>query len=309
MLETARFFHQFAALLNAGLPVQQSLGMAGKDCRPQLQKVLREASLKIEMGQDLATAIASGYFDHWTISLIRAGEYSGALAEACERLAVAAETQHKRQRLYRAVNRSVLVIVLCLVAFLCAAIQGGTGFLWQTWFWLAVIVVVGAFLTVTYLGYSPTWGQDVLRSLDRFPLIAGIVQARAMLYFTELELPLRCGVPLLQALELVQSHIPDRMVGNQLAIASRQIQAGFTLSHGLRGKLPPLAAQMLRTGEETGDLEGMLSKLAEYYESDLERRLKQLQGTLRPLGILAAGGLVLLMGIEAITSLIKSLPG
>ncbi len=83
MLEIARFFHQFAALLNAGIPVQQSLGMAGKDCSANLQRLLKEASLRVEAGQDLATALdgRSPQFNQWTIALIRAAEDSGALAE------------------------------------------------------------------------------------------------------------------------------------------------------------------------------------------------------------------------------------
>ncbi|MGA7935589.1 MAG: type II secretion system F family protein [Kovacikia sp.] len=311
MLETARFFHQFAALLKAGFSVQQSLGMVGKECRPKLQNILREASFKIETGQDLASALESHsrYFDAWTISLIRSSEYSGALAETFERLAIAAETAHKRQRLYRSVNLSVFWISLSLIALFIGLLQGSTGFLLQPWFWLVVLLLGLGLGSMTRLAGSRSTSQEVLRSLSQFPLIGGIVQARSMLYLTELELPLRCGVPILQALELVRKHIPDRQIGQSLAIAGRQIHAGQTLSQSLRGKLPPLAAQMLRTGEETGDLAGMLSKLAEYYESDLERRLRQLQGVLRPLGIVAIGSLVLLLGIQGMTSLLKSLPG
>lgn len=306
--ETARFFHQFAALLKAGFSVQQSLGMAGKNCSVALQKTLREASFKIELGQNLASALNSGYFDSWTLSLIQAAEYAGSLEETFERLAIAAETQHRRNRLYRSVNLSVLMVVLGVLALLLALVTGGTGFLLQPWFWLVMVLVGGGFLVVSGMAGSQGMGQEMLRSLAQFPLIGGIVEARSMLCFTELELPLRCGVSILQALELVRNHIPDRVMGQNLAIASRQIQKGHTLSQSLQGRLPPLAMQMIRTGEETGNLEGMLKKLAEYYENDLERRLKQLEGTLRPIGILAAGILVLLTGIQGINSLLNALP-
>lgn len=307
-METARFFHQFAALLKAGLPVQQSLGMAGKNCSPRLQQVLREASLKIELGQDLASSLDSHYFDSWTLSLIRTAEYGGSLEETFERLAIAAETRHRRQRLYRSVNLSVLMVAIGVMALLIAVLSGGTGFLLKPWFWLLIIALISGFIFLTGIAGSQKVAQELLRSLSRFPLIGGIVEARSMLYFTELELPLRCGVPILQALELVRNHIPDQVVERHLAIAAHQVQKGQTLSQSLRGKLPPLAHQMLRTGEETGNLEGMLAKLAEYYEGDLERRLKQLQGMLRPLGILAAGVLVLLMGMQGITSMLNALP-
>ncbi|UBF26137.1 type II secretion system F family protein [Kovacikia minuta CCNUW1] len=311
MRESARFFGQFAALLKAGLSVQQSLSMVGKDCSPALQRVLREANLKIEMGQDLATALEPypHYFDRWTISLIRTSEYSGALGETFERLAIAAEVSHRRQRLYRSIQRSIFLILLGLGALLFLLTQGGTIFLLQPSFWLMILVLVVGLLVATRLLGSRSMGQEVLRSLPQFPLVGGIVQARAMLYLTELELPLRCGVPILQALQLVRCHIPDREMAAGLAIASHQIQAGKTLSQSLKGRLTPLAAQMLRTGEETGNLEGMLEKVSEYYERDLECRLKQLQGILRPLGIIAIGGLVLLSGVQGINSLLRSLPG
>ena len=80
------------------------------------------------------------------------------------------------------------------------------------------------------------------------------------------------------------------------------------MSPSLAGKLPALALQMLRTGEKTGNLDEMLGKLAAYDESDLERQLKQLQATLRPRAIVAAGGLVLLMGLQTMTAILKALP-
>ncbi|XGV97077.1 MAG: type II secretion system F family protein [Leptolyngbya sp. BL-A-14] len=310
MLETARFFHQFAALLNAGIPVQQSLGMAGKDCSASLQRVLKEASLQVEMGQDLATALEgrSPYFDRWTIALIRSAEYSGSLADTFERLAIAAETRHRRQTLYNSVAVSGIMITFAGLVLLIALIARSTAFVMQPAFFILVaIVAVGLLLKERLFALvGVETGQQLMANV---PFLKGIAQARAILTFTELELPLRCGVPILQALELIRLRIPDGALRQSLAIASRQIQAGGSLSQSLAGKLPPLALQMLRTGEETGNLDEMLSKLATYYESDLERQLKQLQATLRPLSILAAGIVVLLIGVQAMTSLLKALPG
>ncbi|HEY9897117.1 MAG TPA: type II secretion system F family protein [Candidatus Sericytochromatia bacterium] len=308
MLESARFFHQFAALLKAGIPVQQSLGMAGKDCSSTLQRSLKEASLKVEAGQELATALngRSPHFDQWTIALIRTAEYSGALAETFERLAIAAETQHRRQKLYGSVITSVVIVGFALLTLLVALLSRSTAFVLQPGFFvLAALLTAIVFGSRRLLGAIGN-GQQLMASV---PFLKGIAQSRSLLYFTELALPLRCGVPLLQALELVRSHIPDMELRKTLAIASRHIQAGQTLSQSLAGKLPALALQMLRTGEETGNLDEMLVKLADYYESDLERQLKQLQATLRPLAIVAISGLVLLIGIQTIGSLLNALPG
>jgi type II secretory pathway component PulF len=74
-----------AALLNSGLTVQQSLNLAGKDCHPAFRRYLKQICQVAGSGQDLATAITlnGGYFDRWTISLIRLAEYSGSLAQIC----------------------------------------------------------------------------------------------------------------------------------------------------------------------------------------------------------------------------------
>jgi type II secretory pathway component PulF len=252
----------------------------------------------------LSSSLSPRYFDPWTINLIRVAEKSGSLEETFERLAIAAETHQKRQRLYRSVNLTVLLI-LGTLALLLTFFSKGTGLLLQPWFWL--VIVAGVAVLIGAVG-SQKSGQDWLRSLPQVPLVGEIVEARSVLYFTELELPLRCGVSMLQALELVRAHIPDRVMAQNLAIAARQIQKGQSLSQSLQGKLPGLALQMIRTGEETGNLEEMLGKLAEYYESELERRLKQLQGRLRPFGILAVGILVLLLGTQMISSMLNSLP-
>ncbi|XHX80262.1 MAG: type II secretion system F family protein [Stenomitos frigidus ULC029] len=308
MLEAARFFHQFAALLKVGIPVQQSLGMAGKDCSASFQRSLKEASLKVEVGQDLAIALnsRSPYFDQWTIALIRSAEYSGALAETFERLAIAAETQYRRQKLYGSVITSIVITGFALVTLLVVLLARSTAVVVQPGFF-----VLAALLTAIVVGSRRSLGTtgNGQRLMASVPVLKGIAQSRSLLYFAELELPLRCGVPLLQALDLVRSHIPDVELQKTLAIASRHIRAGQTLSQSLTGKLPALALQMLRTGEETGNLDAMLVKLADYYESDLERQLKQLQATLRPLAIVAIGSLVLLIGIQTIGSLLNALPG
>ncbi|HEY9655256.1 MAG TPA: type II secretion system F family protein, partial [Crinalium sp.] len=207
MLETARFFHQFAALLKAGIPVQQSLGMAGKDCSANFQRSLKEASLKVEAGQDLATALngRSHPFDQWTIALIRSAEYSGALAETFERLAIAAERQHRQQKLYGSVITSVVMIGFALLTLLVALLSRSTAFVLQPGFFvLAALLTAIVFGSRRLLG---TTGNGQL--MAGVPFLKEIAQSRSLLYFTELELPLRCGVPLLQALELVRSHIPD----------------------------------------------------------------------------------------------------
>jgi type II secretory pathway component PulF len=140
------------------------------------------------------------------------------------------------------------------------------------------------------------------------PILGKLIQARSLLDLAQLRLPLSCGVSILSAVELVREHIPDAVMKANLASSARQIRAGQTLSYSLEGKLPPIAMQMIRTGEETGNLDTALQNLAQYYEGELERGLRMLKSSLRTLSLLAIASLVAVVGIRGITVLLNSLP-
>ncbi|MBD1863546.1 type II secretion system F family protein [Trichocoleus desertorum] len=305
--EIASFFHQFSALLDAGLPVQQSLTLAGKDCSVAFQRSLQQASTNVAQGQDLATAmtLTPAVWSPWTLALIQIAEYSGSLAATCRKLAIAAEQQQRRARLYRSVTLAGGATVSSLLLLLVVLSQGSRNFLVQPGFW----ITVGLLLAGAYLLGTRSLTPSLYRSLARLPVLKPFLEAQSMLYFTELELPLTCGVPLLSALELVRDRIPNPELAKNLTIASQQVARGQTLSRSLQGKIPAIALQMIRTGEETGNLDAMLQKLAAYYEGELELKLRQLQGVLRPLSLLAGGAFVLVLGMQMVRSLLGALPG
>jgi type II secretory pathway component PulF len=283
--------------------------LAGKDGSSSFQRYLTKVGAAVKVGQDLASAMAldTRYFDDWTINLIRLAQYSGSLAETFERLAIAAEVQQRRERLIRSVRLRAIAIIWCLLV-ICTILWSQGNVLLQFSFWLnsigLALLLVG--LSILASRYRGRW---LVRLVAGLPGLGKLMQVRSLLYFAELELPLSCGISLLAALDLVRSRIPDPVMAAKLAKASQQLRIGHTLSHSLQGKLPPLAIQMIRTGEETGNLDAAFHNLAEYYEGELERAIRQLEGVMRPLSILAMGGLVALLSIRAIASLINSLPG
>jgi len=307
--EKARFFYQMRTLLDSGLSLQQSLSLAGQDCSASFRRYLQQLSLVVGSGQDLATAITlnGGYFDRWTISLIRLAEYSGSLAQICNNIAIASETQIRHKRLYSSLRFSTIVMVWSLL-ILTAVIFNRTpmGFI-RPEFWLrslliALLLVLIGLLASRYLNR----GSFLVRKL---PIVGRIAETRSLLYFAQLQLPLSCGVSVLAAVELLREHIPDRVMKVNLSSAARQIRAGKTLSRSLEGKLPPIALQMLHTGEETGNLETALQDINQYYENNLEQRLRSLENSLRVLGILAIALLVAAVAIRGIRLLLNSLPG
>jgi type II secretory pathway component PulF len=307
--EQAQFFHQLTALLNSGLSVQQSLNLAGKDCNPSFQRYLQTASAAVGGGQDLASAISldSRYFDGWTISLLRLAEYSGSLPQTCAQLAIAFEAQVRRERLYRSVRRLAITTVWSVLILVAAIFNRTPTGLVKPEFWLRSLAIALLLLGISFLtsSYSTERSQQLAMKL---PVVGKLIQARSMIYLGKLALPLSCGVTLLTALELVREYIPDRVLRANLASAARKIRAGQTLSYSLQGKLPPIAMEIIRTGEETGNLDTALQNLVEYYEGDLERRLNWLQLSLRPLSFLALSGLVAVVSVRGLTTLLDSLP-
>lgn len=307
--EKAQFFYQMRTLLDSGLSLQQSLNLAGVDGSVSFRRYLQQLSLVVGSGQDLATAISfhGGYFDRWTISLIRLAEYSGSLAEICSKIAIASETQIRHKRFYGSVRFLTIVIVWSLLIF-TAVIFNRTpmGFI-RPEFWLrslliALLLVLIGWLASRYFGQ----GSFLVRKL---PIVGKIAETRSLVYFAQLELPLSCGVSILAAVELLREHIPDVVMKAHLSSAARQIRAGKTLSHSLEGKLPPIALQMLHTGEETGNLDTALQDIHQYYQNNLEQRLRALENNLRVLGVLASALLVGAVAIRGIRLLLNSLPG
>lgn len=305
----AWFFHQCAALLKSGLTVQQSLNLASRECNPSFQRYMHRVSAAVEEGQDLALALTldSRYFDRWTISLLRLAEYSDSLAQACAQLASAAEAQARRERLYRAVRFSAIATIWgILIAIAVIFNRSPYGFI-KPEFWLRSLAIALLLLGISVL-VSRYFSRGWQRLLMNLPIVGKLVEARSQLYLAQLQLPLSCGVPILSALELVRDHVPDPVMRDNLVSAARKVRIGQSLSTSLEGKLPPIAMQIIRTGEATGTLDTALHNLGEYYEQELEQRLQLLRSSLRPLSVLAIALLVAAVGIRGITLLLNLLP-
>ena len=293
--QKAQFFSQLATLLDAGVSIPHSLEQMIADSDSPLQHSLSKVSVAAALGEDLASALAHApnCFDRWTICLIQVAQAAGRIPETCYHLMTAAQQQQRRQQLLR----SVFTVAGITGVFLLLL---GLVLMYTSSFVLGSLIVIAVLLILLAL-ITP-------QVATRLPLVGSIWTAYSMLQFTELELPLRYGIPLLTALEIVRDHIPRSYMSASLTIALGQIPAGKTLAQSLDGRLPTVALQMIHTGEQTGHLEIAVQKLAAYYERDLERRLQWLQKILVPISLLAAGTFIALLGAKAIASLFILLP-
>ena len=307
--EKAQFFYQFAASLNSGLNVQQSLTVTSQNVPPAFQRYLQQVSIALEAGQDLASALAlnSHYFDRWTLSLIRLAEYSGSLPQTCRQLAVAAETHSRHRRLEGSVRFSIVAIIWSLLIITAAILNPTPTGLLKPEFWLRSLAIALLLLGISFFisRYSSQGSRQLVMKL---PILGKLIQARSLLYLAELRLPLSCGVSTLSAIELLKERIPDPVMKSNLTRAARYIRIGQPLSLSLEGQIPLIAITMIRTGEETGNLDTALENLAQHYERELEQGLHWLQASLRPLSLVAIASLIAIVGIRGLTVLLNALP-
>lgn len=307
--EKAQFFSQLATLLQAGMSLQQSLMLVGEKIPRSFQTYLQKVSTKVGTGEDFASALGSdpSYFDSWTISLIRLAEYSGSLAQICEKLAAAATLEQRRKKLYHGIRWNAIATLWSLLTLIAALFNAHPPSLVQPGFWLRSFGLGLLLWSVSEFGAG--YLNRALDTLGKnLPILGHLVEARSFLLLTELQLPLSCGVPVLTAIDLLREQIPQAKMSAILATASRKIRAGQSLTRSFAGKLPPLALQILQTGEETGNLDLAWEQLAVYYEEELARSLNLLNLILRPVSILAFGGLVAVVGIRSLSLLLNALP-
>jgi type II secretory pathway component PulF len=291
------------------MSVQQSLTLIRQNRHPSFQRYLHQVSVAVDGGQDLASALAvdSGYFDSWTISLIRLAEYSGSLAQTCQQLAIAAEAQVRRKRLGRSVRFSITITIWSLLILSAAILNPNSTGLLRLEFWLRSLAIALLLLGISFFlsRYSSQGSRQLAMKL---PIVGKLIQARSLLDLAQLRLPLSCGVPPLTAVELLKEHLPDPIMRANLTRAARLIRMGQPLSLSLEGKVPPTAMEMIRTGEATGNLDTAMENVAQYYETELEQGLKLLQASLRPLSFLAIASLVAVVGVRGLTVFLDSLP-
>lgn len=305
----ARFFYQWSALLKAGFPLAQSLPMAARAESSIFQRRMQEAAQRIDQGASLATALqqAQAPLSAWELSLLELGEASGSLITISRRLGELNEVYQQRSRLYS----SLVVCSLIFAVTLLIGLGIGLGQLGQGAYPLLVLVGIGLLALLLGKNYLPLGDRTAAlgqRLGQHIPGLSGLTRARSLVILAELSLPLDCGLSVPASLELITPRIPDPALAQSLRRATRLTQRGEALSTCLAKQLPAPALQLISTGEETGTLPAMLTKLGDYYEQELERQLKQVVGVVQPLTLLAIGVIVLLAGLGLVRSLLGNLP-
>ncbi|HVU59897.1 MAG TPA: type II secretion system F family protein [Candidatus Saccharimonadales bacterium] len=319
------FSRQLSTLLNAGLPLVQSLRNVNNQTESKpLKVIIAHVISDIEAGSTLAKAMGKypDVFNQVYISLIAAGEASGTLDKALERLA---DQQEKDADVISKVRGAmiypliVLLVMIAVVTFMLIKVlpqvkvlyseTGGSSLPLVTTILLAVSDFVIHFWWALLLGiatiivFGTRWGRTVsgksitdklkMRAWPIAPLFNKMYMARFARTGTTL---VASGVPLIQMLTITAQAVDNVHVSDSIVKAIEKVKAGKSLGQSLQGdpNFLPLVPNMLQIGEQSGSMEQMLGKTADYYEKELDNEIKAIQTIIEPV-------MMILMGLVAFT--------
>lgn len=320
------FARQLSTLINAGLPLMQSLRLVQKQTSSkQLKIVISKVITDVEAGKSFGDALKMHPRVFGTIftSLVTAGEASGTLDATLERLANQQEKDAEIVAKVRGAMVYPLIVLLVMFAvvtfmivtvlpqvkvlyvgipgaslpFITVALLAVSDFIIKFWWIILIVVIVAAV-------FGGRWGRTLAgkRFFDKVkmrtppfgPLFMKVYMAR----FTRTGSTLvASGVPLLQMLEITGASVNNIFIEDSVKRAITKVKAGKSLADALQGdpNFLELVPNMIRIGEQSGSLEGMLSKTADYYEKEVDNQIKTISTIIEPILMVLLGAIALII--------------
>jgi type IV pilus assembly protein PilC len=313
--EVAVVTRQLATMVDSGLSVVRSLGiLAGQVDNAQLAKVLNEVRLDVEHGSALSAACEKHpkIFNHLFCTLVQAGEVGGNLDEVLSTLAVTMEKQASLNQTvrsamtYPAVVLTVMVVIFAaMIIFIVPVFKnlfktlGGklpaptqvlidiSANVTSIWAVVVLAIIIGSVVAfrrwIRTESGRVTWDRFKLRPPVFGPLFHKVALARVTSTLSSL---MSSGVPILESLDICADISGNRTVGDILLEAKEGVREGRPLADPLRGHekvIPSLMVQMIEVGEQTGALDDMLQKVAEFYDQEVAVTVDNLTSLLEPM--------------------------
>lgn len=307
------FTRQLATLINAGLPLAQSLHtLSAQTENKAMVSVINDIITSIEGGSSLSSAFGKhpNVFDEVYLALIAAGEASGTLDQALERIA---NQQEKDAELLGKVRGAmvypgiVLVVIMGVIGFMLFTVVpqierlyhdlkktlpfttqimvDGANFMGQ--FWPLVIFFLGVAIYFLRRYAKTDNGREVLDTLKiRMPLFGSMFQKLYMARFTRTgQTLLSTGVPMLEMMRISSRAVNNRVISHSLDKAADKVKGGKALSVALKNddNILPLVPQMIGIGEQSGGIDKMMGKAASYYENELDNTIRSISTAIEPL--------------------------
>jgi type IV pilus assembly protein PilC len=320
--EIAIFSRQFATMVNSGLPILRALSiLSDQVSNKELAKVLTAVRNDVEQGASLSGAMAKfpKAFNDLYIAMVKSGETGGMLDDVLLRLSDVLEREvHLRQKIKSAMTYPVAVValvVLIMSAMLLFVVPqfksiysqlGGTLPLptrvllmasdaMKKYWYIVILMAVGARFFFRRYKKTPA-GRASLDAIKlKIPIFGTLFHKTALSRFSSTAgMLMRSGVPILQALDIVADTVNNKVMSKAVVDVQSSVRAGESIAKPLAKHpvFPPMVVQMLAVGEETGQVDTMLDKVAKFYDQEVEASVDALTSLIEPLLIAIIGGCV-----------------
>ncbi len=315
------FCRQFVSMTQAGVSLIDALNMLSEQTEnKRLQKAIREIQADVEKGESLTVAMQKqSIMPPLLCSMVEAGEASGSLDVAFDRMATHFEKDARiKAMIKKAAIYPVIVIIVAIAVVIVMlrmviptfsdmfkdmgmelpaitkAVVALSDFLGEKWY-LIIAVVVGIVFAFRLFKKSST-GEMVFAKLGlKLPLFGSLtIKTAAARFARTISTLLAAGLPLVDAVGITADIMDNKLIRNALNASKDEIVQGTPLSVPLKqcGLFPPMVYQMTRIGEESGDIEGLLEKLADYYDEEVEMATASLMAAMEPMIIVVLAAIV-----------------
>ncbi|WML40720.1 type II secretion system F family protein [Neobacillus sp. OS1-2] len=316
------YLRQFATLIRAGVPIVEATSILAEQTESKsLKKALLVVEQDLREGHPLSAAAAKHkkIFSSMFVNMIKAGEAGGNMDDTLEKLAVHFEKQHfTKQKIVSALAYPVTVafVAIGVVIFLLVSVVptfvdmfkdfGGelpaitkfvlnaSGFMQKFW-WLVILFIIAVFVSIIMIRNNKASKYYLDYFLLRMPLFGKMLQKAALARMTRtLSSLFASSVPILQALSIVENIVENEVIARVISQSRKSLEQGHSLTDPMKKHwaFPPLVTQMISIGEQSGTLDLMLSKVADFYEREVESATDRLKSLMEPLMIVLLAGLV-----------------
>jgi type IV pilus assembly protein PilC len=322
--DLAIFTRQFATMINAGLPLVQCLDILSKQTEKEaFRQIIAAVMREVEAGNTLAESLGKKehqrVFDELFVNMVEAGEAGGILDDILLRLATFIE---KAEALKRKVQGAmvypgvVMTVAILATSFMLIFIiptfakmftgfgaelplptkivMGLSSFLRSYW-WALILGIVGIGIGIQRYYRTERGHFHIDRLLLKVPVLGDVLRKGAVARFTRtLGTLISSGVPILTGLEITARTSGNRVIQAAIMAARASIREGETIAAPLRESnvFPPMVVQMISVGEETGALDDMLTRIADFYDSEVDTAVDSLTSLIEPIMIVFMGGVV-----------------
>jgi type IV pilus assembly protein PilC len=328
--DIAAFSRQLATMMSAGIPMVQSFEIVGNGHeKPAMQKLILDIKANVESGGTLRDSLAKHplYFDDLFVNLVEAGEQAGALENLLDKIATYKEkTEALKKKIKKALFYPAAVLVVAVVVTIILLIFvipqfeslfKGFGadlpaftqmvvnlsrYVQHNGFWMLAVTVGSIWGFMYMLKRSRPMQRNLDRIMLKFPVIGPILVKSAIARFARtLATMFAAGVPLVEAMQSVAGATGNIVYEDATLRMKDEVATGQRLQRAMEntGLFPNMVVQMIAVGEESGALDGMSGKVADFYEAEVDNAVDSMSSLMEPLimailGVLV-GGMVIAM--------------